>query len=111
MRGSRLLMRPFRVFNRVTGVRTIWKFAGFRLGGIAQIAMLLVMAASTGVMMLSGFAAAGVIFGSGFIAIAAYSVVLTRIDPDGVMSDLTVLRLLRCGLCHRRCANFDLPGI
>lgn len=104
-------MRPFRVFNRVTSVRTTWKFAGLRLGGIAQIAMLLVMAASTAMIMLSGFAAAGATFGSGFIAIAVYSVVLTRIDPDGVMSDLTVLRLLRLGLRYRRCANFDLPGI
>jgi hypothetical protein len=104
-------MRPFRVFNRVTGVRTTWKFAGLRLGGIAQIAMLLVMAASTAVIMLSGFAAAGLAFGCGFISIAAYSVVLTRLDPDAVMSDLTVLGLLRRGLRYRRCANFDLPGI
>ncbi|MFA5707530.1 hypothetical protein [Mycolicibacterium sp.] len=104
-------MRSFRVFNDVTGVRIIWKFGGVRLGGIAQVAMLLTMAVSTALILIAGILPAAVTFVVGFLTISLYAITLSRIDESGKLGDLTALHLLSRGLRHRRSANFDLPGI
>lgn len=104
-------MRGYRVFNDVTKVRVVWKLAGLRLGGFAQIAMLTHMALCAALIQLAGLIPAAVIFAIGFLAITTYVTALTRIDPSGTVSELTALRLLRQGLRHRHTANFDLPDL
>lgn len=104
-------MRPFRIFNDVDQVRVVWKFAGVRLGGLAQVAMLSTMALSTAMIMLSGLLAAAVTFAVGFVAITLYATLLSRINDTGALSELTQLRLLSRGLRHRVSANFNLPGL
>jgi hypothetical protein len=99
-------MRPFRVFNGVAGVRTIWKFAGLRLGPLGQIAVLALMV----LLLTNPYIAAG-LFATGFAAVAFYAAVLSRLDDTETLSELTQFVLLRRGLKHRRGANFDLPGI
>ena len=103
-------MRPYRVFNDVTDVRIIWKFAGVRLGGIAQIAMLSTMAVSAALIQLAGLFTAALVFAVGFVTITVYATTLSRINPTGALSELTALRLLHRGLRHRVSANFDLLG-
>ena len=104
-------MRGYRVFNDVTKVRVVWKLAGFRLGGFAQIAMLSHMALCAVLVQLAGLIPAAVIFIVGFVSIALYVTALSRIDPSGVISELTALRLLRRGLRRPQTANFDLPDL
>jgi len=104
-------MRSYRVFNDVGKVRIVWKLAGMRLGGFSQIAMLSLMAICTLLIQLVGLIPAAVIFVVGFVVIALYSSMLTRLDPSGAVSELTALRLLSRGVRHRHTANFDLPGI
>lgn len=104
-------MRSYRVFNDVGKVRVVWKFAGMRLGGLSQIAMLLTMAISTVLIQLVGLLPAAVVFVAGFLTIAIYSTTLTRLDEDGALSEMTALGLLRRGVRHRYTANFDLPGV
>ena len=104
-------MRPFRVFNGVAGVRTIWKFAGLRLGPLGQIAVLALMALCLLVLLLTTPYIAAGLFATGFAAVAFYAAVLSRLDDTETLSELTQLVLLRRGLKHRRGANFDLPGI
>lgn len=104
-------MRSFRVFNDVTEVRVVWKFAGVRLGGFAQIAMLSTMALSVALIMLVGLIAAAAAFVVGFVAITVYATLLSRTDDTGTLSELTQLRLLRRGIRHRVSANFNLPGL
>lgn len=104
-------MRSYRVFNNVTKVRVVWKLAGFRLGGFAQIAMLSHMALCAALIQLAGVIPAAVAFAVGFVVITLYVTALNRIDPTGVVSELTALRLLRRGLRHRHTANFDLPDL
>ena len=69
------------------------------------------MALCAALIQLAGVIPAAVIFALGFAAITLYVTVLTRIDPTGVVSELTALRLLRRGLRHRHTANFDLPDL
>ena len=104
-------MRSYRVFNDVHHVRVVWKFAGFRLGAFAQIAMLSLMALSTVMILLAGLIPAAILFVAGFVAITSYVTVLSRIDPAGVMSERTALTLLRRGLKHRHTANFDISEL
>lgn len=104
-------MRAFRVFNRVTKVPVIWKLAGFRLGGIGQIAMLSVMALGVALILTVGFIAALTAFVMGFATVGGFSMLITRLDPDEALSELTALCLLGWGMRHRYSANFDLPGI
>ena len=104
-------MRSFRIFNDVTGVRVIWKFAGVRLGPFAQIAMLSTMALSAALILPVGPIAAAAAFVGGFIAITLYATLMSRIDATATLSELTQLRLLHRGLWHRVSANFDLPGL
>lgn len=101
-------MRSYRVFNDVTKVRVTWKLAGVRLGGFAQIAMLLHMALCAALVQLIGLIPTAVLFIVGFATITVYVTVLTRIDPTGTLSELTALRLLRRGMRHKHTANFDL---
>jgi hypothetical protein len=103
-------MRSYRVFNDVGKVRVVWKFAGMRLGGFSQIAMLSLMAICTLLIQLVGLLPAAAVFVAGFMVIAIYSSMLTRLDPSGAISEMTALRLLRRGIKHRHSANFDLPG-
>lgn len=104
-------MRPFRVFNDVKNVRIIWKLAGVRLGPVAQIATLLLIATVVGVVGLAGPIAGAVLFGVGFVIVTGYAVTLSRLDETEKISELTQLRLLRRGLRHRHTANFDLTGL
>lgn len=104
-------MRSYRVFNDVTRVRVIWKLAGLRLGGFAQVAMLSLMAVSVVLIRAAGLVPGVVVFAVGFAAIAVYVTVLSRIEPSGALGELTALRLLRRGIRHRNTANFDLPGL
>ena len=104
-------MRSYRVFNDVGKVRIVWKLAGMRLGGFSQIAMLSLMAICTLLIQLAGLLPAVVLFVAGFVVIALYSSMLTRLDPSGAVSELTALRMLRRGIRHRYTANFDLPGV
>lgn len=104
-------MRPYRVFNDVTGVRTVWKVGGVRLGAFAQIAMLATMAISAALVLPAGLIVSGSVFTISFLTIAIYATVMSRIDETGTLSELTALRLLRRGLRHRVSANFDLPGV
>lgn len=104
-------MRPFRVFNGVSGVRIIWKLAGTRLGSLGQIAVLSLMALCLFVLMLTNPYVAAGLFTTGFIVITIYAAVLSRLDDTEALSERTQLALLRRGLKHRRSANFDLPGI
>ncbi|BBX87879.1 hypothetical protein [Mycolicibacterium aubagnense] len=104
-------MRSFRVFNDVTGVRTVWKLGGIRLGAFAQIAMLSTMAISAALVLPAGPVVAAAVFTVSFLTIAIYATVLSRIDETGTLSEITALRLLRRGLRHRVSANFDLPGV
>lgn len=102
-------MRGYRVFNDVHRVRVVWKLAGFRLGGFAQVMMLLLMAVSAALIQLAGLIPAAAVFVTGFLAITLYVTTLSRLDPAGALSELTALRLLVRGVRHRHVANFELP--
>lgn len=104
-------MRPFRVFNGVSRVRVIWKLAGIRLGPLGQLAVLALMALCLLISTLTGPLVAAGVFAVGFLAIAVYAALLSRLDDTETLSERTQLALLRRGLKHRRTANFDLPGI
>jgi hypothetical protein len=73
--------------------------------------MLSLMAICTLLIQLVGLIPAVVLFVAGFVVIALYSSMLTRLDPSGAVSELTALRMLRGGIRHRYTANFDLPGV
>lgn len=104
-------MRAFRVFNRVSKVPTVWKIGGFRLGGLTQIAMLSVMALGVALVLTVGMKTALAAFAVGFITVGAFSMTMSRLDPDEALSELSALRLLGRGMRHRYSANFDMPGI
>ncbi len=102
-------MRSFRVFNDVKDVRIVWKLAGLRLGPYGQIAVMLLGSLCLLLLPL-GLIVPSVVFVLGFIAIAIYAVILSRIDETGALSERTQLRLLRGGMKRRHTNNFDLPA-
>lgn len=104
-------MRPFRVFNGVSGVRIIWKLAGIRLGPIGQFCVLALMTLCLLVSTLAGPLIAAGVFIVGFVVITIYATLLSRLDDTGTLAERTQLALLRRGLKHRRSANFNLPGL
>lgn len=104
-------MRSFRVFNDIRDVRIVWKLAGVRLGPYGQIAILALMTLCLGLLTFAGPIVSAVVFIVGFVLVATYASVLSRLDETGKLSERTQLRLLRRGLQHRHSANFDLPGL
>lgn len=100
-------MRPFRVFNRVSKVPIIWKVAGVRLGGVSQVAMLLTMGAGLSLVLSQSPWLAAIVFGTGFVTVVLVSMLLSRLDPDETMSDITAFGLLWRAMRHQYTANYD----
>lgn len=102
-------MRPFRVFNRVGRVTSIWKFAGMKLRRIGQIAVLVLLAVVVALLKAGDFLTAGGVFVIGFAALELYTYILDELDPEELFSEMSTLRAFFRGTCHRHTTNFDIP--
>ena len=100
-------MRPFRVFNRVSKVPVMLKVADRRLGGVSQAVLIATATVSVVLLLAQHLWIALFVIGTGLILVLRVSAILSRLDPDETMSDITAFGMLWRAMRRRHTANYD----
>lgn len=97
-------MRSYRMFTNVTSVAFEWRIKGFRIRVLLFLFALLGLVGGTVLLPVSAVAGAAVWVVT-LILSFAFATYVYRVDPDLVLGEITLIKLLINGLRHRYRTN------